>query len=98
MYQSQRIPKRWNGFLTDVKIEGTMYTDVLSKASIEKEETNLQYKTISQRSFNAIHNVKRRPPPSDTGVPHVKKIIRRKTFEEEPKIVDEIQYIEGMLR
>jgi hypothetical protein len=76
---------RWNGFLGDVKRESSAFKDVLVQASLQKEESNEQFRQFAQISFNAIHNVQRRKPDPSKAVPRLTRPQTRSASRPPPK-------------
>jgi hypothetical protein len=68
--QSQQRRSRWSGFLGDVQNESVTFKEILRESAARKEQSNQDYRTFAQLSFNAIHNVVRKKPDPSRMTPN----------------------------
>lgn len=64
---------RWNGFLNDIHQESNTFGEIVKSGSIVKEQNDQEFKATAQKSFNAIHNVKRKKSDPSKMVPRQKR-------------------------
>lgn len=48
-------PKRWTGFLTDIKEESLTFQQVMSEITKNKDQSNADYAKFAKESFFSIH-------------------------------------------
>lgn len=64
---------RWTGFLNDIQQESNQFGEIVKNGSIVKEKNDQEFKQTAQKSFNAIHNVKRKKADPNKMVPRQKR-------------------------
>lgn len=64
-------PRRWKGFLSDIKEESCAFKAVLKESAALKEESNRHYQTCSQKSFMSLHRSMKRSPDPSRAVPRL---------------------------
>ena len=82
--------KRWKRFLSDIHEESSTFSGIQEQTLAASLRSNQEYAKCEQVSFNAIHNVTRKPPLQDTGVPRVKK--PKEPVTEPKKTYDPFEY------
>lgn len=54
-------PRRWNGFISDIKEESSAFKQVLKDAKTSRDKSNEDYEKFAIRSYKVIH----RPPKGE---------------------------------
>ena len=81
---------KWKRFLSDIHEESSTFSGIQQQTLEASLKSNKEYAKCEQISFNAIHNVIRKPPLQDTGIPRVKK--PKETIPEIKNAYDPFEY------
>lgn len=64
-------PKRWKGFLSDIKVESDAFKDALKQSAQMKEVSNRDYQNCSKKSFQSLHRSMKKTTDPSRAVPRL---------------------------
>lgn len=82
--ESKIATSKWSCFRGDIKTESTKFREEFQRAAGEYHRVNNDFQKTAQKSFHAIHNIRKIKPSGDRcvpKVPHRKKKTVQETFQ-----------------